>query len=474
MAKLTTEQRTGLVKFLRESFSSSELDDLCFPIGVDPADLGQGTATKSRELVMWVERRNKVDDLFKAILEAREGEDVDLSPYGYVSGGSTPKPPTTSSTTTSPTTASISQPLASPLPDTVGAYANFDIRIGLKTTDGRYPLSAESSYGESKPILQTLPTDKDEFSDYISFLRDLIARDVDAEELGKMLYHFLFPKEIADLFGRSLAKVQAEGKAGLRVRLRWDPDATELNQIPWEYSRDERNFLALNESTPVIRYIPTDRPPESVAVPQKVRVLVVMASPKDQAALDVAAEEHRIRQALNKLEQAGRVEMLVIPHATKRDLRLTCRKFDPHILHFVGHGTLKPNGEGALALEGDTGETQLLDSQDLYLILQGGNTKLVILSACQTATQGEGESLSGVAPRLVKAGIPAVIAMQFVVPDKTAIAFTRDFYDFLASGKPLDAAVTEARIGIYVDHDDKVFWAIPVLFMRSPDGVIWQ
>jgi hypothetical protein len=388
--------------------------------------------------------------------------------------GEKPTNPVTTSTTTTPTsTTTISTP-TSTTSTPAGAYANFDIRIGPKQADNRYPVTAESVYGESKLIAQTLPSDSDEFQDYISFLRDLIARDADAEGLGKMLYSFLFPKEVADLFGRSLAKAQAEGKAGLRVRLRWDPSATELSQIPWEYCRDDRSFLALNDDTPIVRYIPTDRPPESVATPQKVRILIVMASPKDQAALDVAVEEQRIRQALSKLDQDGRVEIQVIPHATRRDLRVTCRKFDPHILHFVGHGTLKSSGEGALALEGDSGETQLMDSQDLYLILQGGSTKLVILSACQTAAQGEGEALSGVAPRLVSAGVPAVIAMQFVVPDKTAIAFTRDFYDFLASGKPLDAAVTEARIGIYVDNDDKVFWAIPVLFMRSPDGVIWQ
>ncbi len=79
----------------------------------------------------------------------------------------------------------------------------------------------------------------------------------------------------------------------------------------------------------------------------------------------------------------------------------------------------------------------------------------------------------GIAPMLVAAGVPAVIAMQFEIPEKTAISFTRDLYQFLADGEPLDAAITEARIGAYIDNNDKIFWAIPVLFMRSPDGRIW-
>ncbi len=473
--KLTPDQRNKFVRYLKDSFSSSELDDVCFALGVDPSDFGSGASAKSREVILWAERRGKVDQLFQAILEVREGED--LSPYGYVAGGesavSTPtisSPPVTTPTT--PTTPPVTTAVTEPSGNSI--YANFDIRIGLKQADGRYPLTAESLSGETKTILQTLPSNSDEFQDYITFLRDLIARDSDAEGLGTMLRQFLFPQEVWDLFGRSYTKAKAEGKPGLRVRLRMDVNSPELSQVPWEYCRDDRSFLALNDDTPVVRYIPTDRPPEAVATPQKVRILLVMASPKDQAALDVAVEEQRIRQALTGLAQSGRVEIQTIPHATRRELRVTCRKFDPHILHFIGHGTVKPNGEGALALEGDSGETQLIDSQDMYLILQGSSTRLVVLNACQTAAQGAGEALSGMAPRLVVAGVPAVIAMQFVMPDKTAVAFTRDFYDFLASGKPLDSAVTEARIGIYVDNDDKVFWAIPVLFMRAPDGVIWQ
>lgn len=472
MAKLNTEQRTGLVKFLRESFSSSELDDLCFSLGVDPADLGSGTATKSREMVMWVERRNKVDELFKIILEAREGED--LSPYGYVPGGSTPKPPTTSSITTSPTTTSTLQPVTSPLPNTVGAYANFDIRIGLKTTDGRYPLSAESLAGETKTVLQILPNNDTEFQDLVAFLYGLIARDEDAEQLGTLLKNFLFPQEVLNLFGQSLIRAKNEGKTGLRVRLKMEADSTELHHIPWEYCLGDRSFLALNKATPIVRYIPVDRAIETVASPNPVRILVVMASPSDQDALDVAAEEKHVRDALSKLEQQGRIQIKVIPHTTRRELRVNFSEFDPHILHFVGHGTVKSNGEGALALEGPDGKTQLVDSNDMMLLLQGSSIKLVVLNACKTAAQGEGKAFMGVAPKLVWAGVPAVIAMQFSIPDSTAVAFMRDFYDGLAKSKPLDTAVTEARMGVYFDYDDKYFWAIPVLFMRSPDGVIWQ
>jgi hypothetical protein len=38
----------------------------------------------------------------------------------------------------------------------------------------------------------------------------------------------------------------------------------------------------------------------------------------------------------------------------------------------------------------------------------------------------------------------------------------------------LDRAITEARINLYTYDEENIFWAVPVLFMRSPDGVIWQ
>jgi hypothetical protein len=80
----------------------------------------------------------------------------------------------------------------------------------------------------------------------------------------------------------------------------------------------------------------------------------------------------------------------------------------------------------------------------------------------------------GLAPKLVWGDTPAVLAMQFALPDEAGAPFMQTLYEFLADDEPLDTAVTEARIGLYFDNTDKFYWAIPVLFMRSPDGRIWS
>lgn len=358
--------------------------------------------------------------------------------------------------------------------DDLIAYADFDIHIGLDRGDGSYEVNADSLGRQTQRIVQKLPLDDQNFQDVAAYLRDLIASADEAKEFGAALYKFLFPPEIDRLFARSLDVAKEKGKKGLRVRLHIDPKATQLQQIPWEYCLDDRDYLALNTETPVVRYTPTDRASKSINVPERVRILVVMASPKGMDELDVAAETALIENALKKLKADGRVEVQILPNATRGELRRVYRRYDPHILHFTGHGMLKADGEGAIVLQDDDGNAQPVDASDMLKLTRGTSTKLVVLSACATSAFGEeSAAFMGVAPRLVWDGMPAVVAMQFAVPEHVARPFMQDFYEFLADGEPLEAAITEARIGASFDDEDSIFWAIPVLFMRAPDGNIW-
>jgi CHAT domain len=78
-----------------------------------------------------------------------------------------------------------------------------------------------------------------------------------------------------------------------------------------------------------------------------------------------------------------------------------------------------------------------------------------------------------VAAALVRRELPAVIAMQFEITDRAAISFADWFYTALTHGLPIDAALAEARKGIYGSGND-LEWATPVLFMRVPDGRIFD
>jgi hypothetical protein len=63
--------------------------------------------------------------------------------------------------------------------------------------------------------------------------------------------------------------------------------------------------------------------------------------------------------------------------------------------------------------------------------------------------------------------------MQFEIADEVAATFAHEFYGALSDGYPIDAAVTEARKAIFAAGND-VAWATPVLYLRAPDGRIFD
>ena len=73
------------------------------------------------------------------------------------------------------------------------------------------------------------------------------------------------------------------------------------------------------------------------------------------------------------------------------------------------------------------------------------------------------------ADTLVRRGIPAVVAMQFEVSDNAAVEFAPALYGALAAGRPIDAAVTEARKAMYTVSP--LEWATPVRQVRPEERV---
>jgi len=63
--------------------------------------------------------------------------------------------------------------------------------------------------------------------------------------------------------------------------------------------------------------------------------------------------------------------------------------------------------------------------------------------------------------------------MQFEVTDEAAITFAHEFYAAVADGYPVDAALAEARKAIFAQGND-IEWGTPVLYLRSPDGRIFD
>lgn len=292
----------------------------------------------------------------------------------------------------------------------------------------------------------------------------------DPKRLGSWLFHALFGKDIKALYDASRGIARAQGY-GLRLKLHFDPQAKEtaaLASLPWEllYADDRRTYLALDAASPIVRYLQVPQPPPSLAIEAPLRIAILVGLPGTRW-LDGDREIEELRKAW-RLTRAAEVSEL--RETTVESLRGEIRDGGFHVLHYLGHAYADPETEqGGLELRSRRRSLNAVDGGLLAQLLAGIETlRLVVLNACETGHR------VGVGPRLVEAGLPAVVGMQLPISDDGAIAFSRGLYPRLARGEPLDGAVTEARLSLCAARRPWIEWATPVLFLRSADGQLFR
>ena len=173
------------------------------------------------------------------------------------------------------------------------------------------------------------------------------------------------------------------------------------------------------------------------------------------------------------------VELSRLPDPCTLPARQAALRKGFHILHFVGHGQfLKDQGQAVLYLADENNSValatdvaiggmlarQLMDAG----IAPDDKLRLVHLSSCQTAVRSPADAFRGLAPQLVASGVPAVLAMQHVVPVAVAHAFSQTFYRELVEHGEVDRASNAARSSLVTAGISGA--GIPVLFMRLRSG----
>lgn len=356
-------------------------------------------------------------------------------------------------------------------------YVDFELSVG-SASEGRYPIQLlNSPAGEIEGTME-FPFDAEGLETRLKDLRSRLAQpggERYIQRFGRTIFEALLPGELRDLYYDSLRRVEQEGK-GLRLKLRLLPP--EMALIPWEFAYDpkRRRFVSLSRHTPLVRYIGLPKPIKPVAVELPLRVLGMVVSPGGLDPLEVDVEIRRVETAVRGLAENGALTVDWVRGATHRDLLSAIRGGPYHIFHFIGHGAYDLSArEGVVALEDESGETKLLSATSLGRLLRDHRSlRLVLLNSCEGATGSDLDIFSSVASVLIREGIPAVVAMQYRISDGAAIEFGQAFYAALADGMPVDAAVAEARKSMSAAEQGSSEWGVPVLYMRSRDGLLFR
>jgi hypothetical protein len=361
------------------------------------------------------------------------------------------------------------------------AYLDFDLRF--RKHGGGYRAEIVAAPSGSGQHAFHLPFQEHELENYLLKIgqRRSGMRKADspenraAREFGNKLFDTVFCGELETAFWKSLETAKAGGN-GLRIRLRLG-DTPELADLPWEYlyQQQHREFLALSAETPIVRYFELPETVKPLAITPPLRVLVMLSNPSDVDCLDIEKEWQKLKEAVAELEERKLLIVERLRKATLGELQARLRKETYHVFHFVGHGSFDPvTEESVLALEDENGRKRLVSGPEIGIYLRDEpSLRLVILNACEGARASRSDPFSGAAQSLVLKGIPAVIAMQFEVSDEAAIALASGFYSALADDYPVDAAVAEARKAVFA-AGCSVEWGTPVLYLRAPDGRIFD
>lgn len=309
-------------------------------------------------------------------------------------------------------------------------------------------------------------------------------------QYGVNLFNWLFadPK-----LQKHWATIRGEHKQR-RIRLRLAKEAPELHQYPWESlcEPDPDNQalrLAAAEATPFSRYLEGQWQPGQPISGRPVRMLVAIANPNGLAALNpplVPIVTQTEWEALNQALQGVRgttVELKLLPEpCTLQRLAEELRQGHHHILHLICHGTAQNPTPAVLYLADDNNEVVRVRDEELAeqlkLLLADSEVddeqklRLVFLASCQTARRSAYDAFHGVAPQLVAAGVPAVLAMQDNVGVEAAREFAKAFYLRLLEAGQADVAANQARRWLLTDAENanRLDIAIPALFLRLRDG----
>ncbi len=364
-------------------------------------------------------------------------------------------------------------------------------------------------------------------------LNALNSSDHDLREIGYRLFLALCGSETPGTSRRELSEqsVQAMLRAVIQRTLQrrgtvaltfsFGPGCDEFVRYPWELLHNGEHFLLASGVFTLTRALlrPGEIVGSDLPVYPPMRMLYISASPKNCIPLETERSYEALQRAVAGLIEDGQLLLDRIEQVTFDDLvgylslRGGATTFNDnettlpcYVVHFDGHGAFgrlcpdddcqtlndaeertcvdchtslsRVRAQTYLCFCDEVGCNRYIDTQSLRELFISSDVRLVVLSACETATVGGETSRrqhrtisfdTTLATSLVMAQVPAVIAMPFSLQDDISPTFMFHFYEAVAQGRTLEEALSRARHAMLPKHHHQG-WFIPVLYRHVSEG----
>jgi CHAT domain-containing protein len=346
-----------------------------------------------------------------------------------------------------------------------------DFNLHIEKASGKNFFVA-SVRDENNSVIATNGFQYEPSASILTMLEDTMGANVkenvkQIRKFGSSLFSSVFQGPVLDCF-------QSQCDDNIRLRLFFQKEQSELLRMPWEFMFDGRHFLAASPKMTVTRALEGLSCAKKKPVGRKLRVLGVISSPLDLPGshrLQTGKERMLIHQAFDSAYVSDRIEIDFLDRASIRNINEAFDKEEYHILHFTGHGIYSRQERTCyLLLEDDFGGAMRVDNDTVAdLLSRHQSLRLVVLSGCQTALSVGHRVIGSLPTPLLAKNIPAVIAMQYSVTDRSALDLARTFYAGIGEGLPLDLALTNARRALLASRNEgMVDFGTPVLY-GEPD-----
>lgn len=302
--------------------------------------------------------------------------------------------------------------------------------------------------------LRTVELPLDEWST----LRGLIANvgDVDVSELEITLSGQVDTEDRSRTF--TLGQLRAGGSTDVSFFVRAHEAGAKVPiHLDLAYSGPHRRHRDTTTGTVRVSNQPTIGLNSSQESDPILKILFFGANPRGAPPLRVDEEIREIQQTIKQARHRDNILVKTEWAVRPRDITQALIDFQPHFVHFAGHGGSR---EGSFAAEDDIGYAHVIPVDGLVQAFRavGGDVQCVIVNACST------ERLA----HELTAVVPCVIGMRQPVGDRSAIRFSIGFYQALAAGKSVETAfdVGVAQLRMTPEADD----ALAPLLLRGADG----